>query len=157
MARSAVLSGRTLADLVRNLLVVILMVVVGFAVGFDIHSSWLSFAGAIALLLAFGFAMSWVFAFIGLLVPNAESAQAASFPILALLVFASIAFVPAETMPGWLQAYNEFQPVSVVVEAVRALSLGGATAGQVLAALGWCVALVAVFAPLSVRRYRRAA
>jgi ABC-2 type transport system permease protein/oleandomycin transport system permease protein len=157
MARSAVLAGRTGADLVRNLLVVILMVVVGFAVGFDIHTSWLSFAGALALLLAFGFAMSWVFAFIGLVSPNAEAAQALSFPILAILVFASIAFVPAETMPGWLQSYNDFQPVSVVVEAVRSLSLGGATAGEVLAALAWCVGIVAVFAPLSVRRYRRAA
>ncbi len=156
MARSAVLSGRTAADLVRNVLVVNLMVLVGFLVGFDFSTNWLAFGGAIALLLLFGFAMSWVFGFIGLMAPNAEAAQAASFPILAILVFASTAFVPIETMPDWLQAYNEVQPVSVTVEAVRALCLGGDTAGPVLFAIAWSLVLIGVFAPLAVRRYRQA-
>jgi ABC-2 type transport system permease protein len=157
MARSAVLAGRTLADLVRNFAVVMLMVLVGFIVGFDIHAGWAAFAGSIALLLAFGFAMSWVFGFIGLSVQNAEATQAASFPILAILVFASSAFVPVETMPGWLQAYNDVQPVSVTVEAVRSLALGGETATKVFQSLAWAVGIIAVFAPLSVARYRRTA
>jgi ABC-2 type transport system permease protein/oleandomycin transport system permease protein len=157
MARSAVLSGRTLADLVRNVGVVTLMVVVGFAVGFDFTTSWLALIGAIALLLLFGFAMSWIFALIGLSATNAEAAQAASFPILAILVFASTAFAPAESMPGWLQAYNEVNPVSVTVDAVRALCLGGETLEPVLQALAWSIGLIAVFAPLAVNRYRRVA
>ena len=157
MARSAVLAGRTMADLVRNLLVMLMMVLVGFMVGFDIHAGWAPFVGSIALLLLFGFAMSWIFGLIGLVVPNAESAQAASFPILAILVFASTAFVPIETMPGWLQAYNDVQPVSVTVDAARALALGGETLVPVVQAVAWSLAIVAVFVPLAVARYRRAA
>ncbi|HVF20838.1 MAG TPA: ABC transporter permease [Mycobacteriales bacterium] len=157
MARSAVLAGRTIADLLRNVFVMALMVVVGFFVGFDYHTSALAFVASIGLLLLFGMAMSWIFAVIGLAVPNAEATQAASFPILALLVFASSAFVPIETMPGWLQAYNNVQPVSVAVEAARALALGGPTLVPVLQTTGWIVGLVAVFAPLAVARYRRSA
>ena len=157
MARSAVLAGRTLADLTRNLLVVVLMLLVGFAVGFRVQTTALAFLGAVLLLLAFSFALSWLFALIGMSVPNAESAQAASFPLLMPLVFASSAFVPLESMPGWLQAFSERQPVTITVEAVRALVLGGPTATAVLQSLAWSVALVAIFAPLAVRRYRRAA
>jgi ABC-2 type transport system permease protein/oleandomycin transport system permease protein len=154
MARSAVLAGRSLADLVRNLGVVIMMIGVGFLVGFRVHAGFVPFVASIGLLLMFSFAFSWIFALIGLGVPNAEAAQAASFPILAILVFASTAFVPIEGMPGWLQAYNKVQPVSVVVKAQRALSLGGETARPVLYALLWVVGLVAVFVPLAVNRYR---
>jgi ABC-2 type transport system permease protein/oleandomycin transport system permease protein len=157
MARSAVLAGRTLADLVRNLGVIILMVVVGFAVGFRIHAGVLPFAASIVLLLLFSFAFSWVFAFIGLAAPNAESAQAGSFPILAILVFASTAFVPIEGMPDWLQAYNRVQPISVVVKAMRAMALGGDTAVPVAHALLWVGALLVIFVPLCVTKYRKAA
>lgn len=157
MARSAVLAGRSLSDLLRNLLVVLLMVGMGFLVGFRVHTGIFPFVASIGLLLAFAFAISWVFALIGLSVPNSEATQAASFPILALLVFASTAFAPIEAMPGWLQAYNEVQPVSVVVNAMRALSIGGPTTTPVLQALAWIVAIVAVFAPVAIRRYRRTA
>ena len=156
MARSAVLAGRTTADVVRNLLVVALMVIVGFLVGFDIFAGWVAFGFSIVLLLLFGFAMSWVFALVALSVPNAEAAQAASFPILAILVFASDAFVPVETMPGWLQAYNEVNPVSIVVDAVRALCLGGETLQPVLKSLACIAGLLIVFVPLAVNKYRRA-
>src|SRR5437016_3424933 len=157
MARSAVLAGRALSDLVRNAGVVLLMVFVGFLVGFRIHTGIVPFLASIALLLAFSVAFSWIFALVGLGSPNAESAQAASFPILAVLVFASTAFAPAENMPSWLQTYNDWQPVSVVVKAMRALTDGGDTATPVLHAFVWMVVLVAVFAPLAVSRYRRAA
>jgi ABC transporter DrrB family efflux protein len=156
MARSAVLAGRSLADLVRNFFVVLMMIVVGFLVGFRIHAGVVPFVASIALLLLFSFAFSWIFALVGLGVPNAEAAQAASFPVLAILVFASTAFVPIDGMPGWLQAYNRVQPVSVVVKAQRALSIGGDTATPVLYALLWIVALTAIFAPLAINRYRRA-
>ncbi len=134
-----------------------MMVIVGFAVGFDFTTSWLAMLGAIALLLLFGFAFSWIFALIGLSAANAEAAQAASFPILAILVFASTAFAPAENMPGWLQAYNDVNPVSVIVDAVRALCLGGETLVPVLDALAWSVVLLLIFVPLAVNRYRKVA
>jgi len=157
MARSAVLSGRTLADLVRNLFVVALMMVVGFLVGWRIHTDVLGLLAGAGLVVLFGFSMSWVFATVGLAVGDPETAQAASFPVLAPLVFASSAFVPVETMPSWLQTFAEYQPVSVTASAVRALTLGGPAAGDVIASIAWSVGLIAVFGALSVRLYRRAA
>jgi ABC transporter DrrB family efflux protein len=156
MARSAVLAGRTLADLVRNVFVVALMSGVGFAVGFRVHTSALSLLAGLVLLLLFGYAMSWMFALVGLAVGDPETAQAAAFPVLAPLVFASSAFVPVESMPDWLQVFANHQPVSVTASAVRALVLGGDTASYVLQSVGWCAGLLAVFAPLAVWRYRRA-
>jgi ABC-2 type transport system permease protein/oleandomycin transport system permease protein len=156
IARSAFLTGRTTADLARNVLVIALMCVVGFAVGWRVHTDVLSFFGAMLLMLAFGYAMSWVFATVGLIARDAEAAQAASFPILAPLIFASSAFVPVASMPSWLQGFAEHQPVSAVTTAVRGLTLGGASTGDVLTAVAWCVGIVAVAAPMAVRRYRRA-
>jgi ABC-2 type transport system permease protein len=157
IARSAVLAGRTIADLVRNLVVVTLMVFVGFLVGFRVHTNALAFLGGLVILVYFSFALSWVFALIGLSMPNAEAAQAASFPVLALLVFASAAFAPTNTMPGWLRVYTEHQPVSDTAEALRALVLGGPTTSAVLSALAWSTGILFVFVPLAVRGYRRAA
>jgi ABC-2 type transport system permease protein/oleandomycin transport system permease protein len=134
-----------------------MMVAVGFLVGFRIHTGVVPFLASIGLLLLFSVAFSWIFALIGLGAPNAESAQAASFPVLAVLVFASTAFAPSDNMPRVLQVYNDWQPVSVVVKAMRALSIGGETTEPVLHALLWMVALVAIFAPLAIGRYRRAA
>ncbi len=155
MSRSAVLAGRTLADVVRNVLVIGLMLAVGFAVGFRVHTNVFGLLASVGLILLFGFAMSWVMALIGLRTGNPEAAQAASFPLLGILVFASSAFVSTQTMPGWLRAYADHQPVTDTVDAARALVLGGPTAGKVLAALAWSVGITAVFATLSVRRYRR--
>ena len=157
MARSAVLSGRIAADLVRNVGVTVLMVVVGMLVGFRIHAGFPALVGAVLLMLLFSFALSWLFALLALSVPSPEAAQAAAFPPLALLVFASSAFVPVESMPGWLQVWAEHQPVSVVVNAVRALVLGGPTTSFVLQAIAWCVGISVVFAPIAVRKYRRSA
>jgi ABC-2 type transport system permease protein/oleandomycin transport system permease protein len=156
MGRSAVLTGRTLADLSRNLFVVILMMVVGFLVGWRIHTNVLGlFAGA-GLVLLFGYAMSWIFATVGLAVGDPETAQAAAFPVLAPLVFASAAFVDTVTMPGWLRVFADHQPVSVTAEAVRALVNGGPTASLAWQSIAWCVGILAVFAPIAVRLYRRA-
>lgn len=157
MARSAVLAGRTAADLVRNVFVVCLMVVVGFLVGFRVGTGAVAFLAGVLLILAFGYALSWVFALIGLGSANAETAQAVAFPTLFPLVFASSAFVPVETMPGWLQAFAANQPVSVTVDAARALMTGGPTTSAMFQSLAWTVVILAVFAPLAVRRYRQAA
>src|SRR5262245_1568931 len=156
MARSAVLAGRTLADLARNVFVVALMAVIGFAVGFRIHTGPLQFLAGMLLVLVFAYSMSWVFATVGLLVGDPETAQAAAFPVMAPLVFASSVFVPVSSMPGWLQGFATHQPVSVTASAVRALVLGGPTASYVWQSLAWAAGIVAVFAPLAVRRYRRA-
>jgi ABC-2 type transport system permease protein/oleandomycin transport system permease protein len=117
----------------------------------------LCFAFAIVLILGFAYCLSWVFAFVGLSVRDPETAQAASFPILAPLVFASSAFVPVDTMPSWLQPWAENQPVSVVINAVRALTIGGPTTELVLKSIAWIVGIVVVFAPLAIRRYRQVA
>jgi ABC-2 type transport system permease protein/oleandomycin transport system permease protein len=157
MARSAVLAGRTIADLVRNVFVIALMVLMGVLVGWRLHTNVLAALGGVGVLLAFSFALTWVFALVGLVTGDPETAQAASFPVLAPLVFASSAFVGVGSMPGWLQAFAKHQPVSVTVDAVRDLTLGGAVTHDVVLSLAWSVGIVAVFAPLAVRRYRRAA
>jgi ABC transporter DrrB family efflux protein len=159
MARSAVLAGRTLADLARNVFVVALMLAVGYAVGFRVETGVLGLLAGVAVILLFGFSLTWIFAIIGLSAPNAETAQAASFPVLAPLVFVSSAFVAIDTMPGWMQPFAEYQPVSVAVDAVRSLMLGGQfhDPARVVGSLAWSVGIVAVFAPLAVARYRRTA
>lgn len=163
MARSAVLVGRTGADLVRNVFVVILMAAVGFAVGARYHTNLLEYFAGMGLLLLFGYAFSWIFASVGLAVRDPESAQAVAFPVMAPLVFASSAFVPVDTMPGWLQVWAENQPVSVTISAIRALHVGpetipggDSTPVIVLKAIIWCVAILVIFGPLAVRRYRKA-
>jgi ABC transporter DrrB family efflux protein len=157
MARSAVLAGRTLSDTVRNLFVVCLMLVVGTLVGFRFHAGVVPAIGAVGLALAFGLAFSWISALIGLSVRDVESAQAAGFVWVFPLVFASSAFVPVATMPGWLQAFADINPVTITVNALRALTLGGPTVRPVLEALAWIAGLLLVFVPLAVNRYRRAA
>src|SRR5581483_729733 len=156
MARSAVLTGRTLADVGRNVFVIVLMAAVGFAVGFHLHTNWGKFVVAMLLILLFGYTLSWVFATVGLLLKNPEAAQAAAFPIMAPLVFASSAFVPVNSMPGWLQPFALHQPVSVTASAARALTLGTDATSDLVQALAWIAGILLVFVPLSVWRYRRA-
>jgi ABC-2 type transport system permease protein/oleandomycin transport system permease protein len=157
MARSAVLTGRTLADSVRNVFVMALITVVGVAVGFRIHGGLLAYLAALALVLVFAFALSWVVATIGLSASNGEAAQAAIFPMLFPLTFASSAFVDTAFMPGWLQAFANHQPVTITVNAARDLVLGYPAAGNVVGSIAWSVGILAVFGPLAVRKYRRAA
>jgi ABC-2 type transport system permease protein len=157
MARSAVLAGRTLSDTVRNLFVVCLMLVVGALVGFRLHAGVVPALAAVALALAYGLAFSWISAFIGLSVRDVESAQAAGFVWVFPLVFASSAFVPVESMPGWLQAFVRANPVTITVNAMRALTLGEPTTRPLLQSLAWIVGILLVFVPLAVNRYRRAA
>jgi len=119
------------------------------------------FLAGMALVLLFGYALSWVFATVGLAVGDPETAQAASFPVMAPLVFASSAFVAVATMPGWLRPFAEHQPVSVTASAVRALMIGNTTPGTSTAtyvwqALAWLILLIVVFAPVAVRQYRKA-
>ena len=154
MARSAVLVGRTVADLVRGTAVVLIMTVVGVLIGFRPELPGLF--GAIAVVVGLGFAMSWIYALVGMSVPSTETAQAASFVVTFPLVFASAVFVPTESMPGWLQVFADNNPITHVAEASRALATGiGDVTGPLLWSIAWIVGLLAVFVPLSVRRYRR--
>jgi ABC transporter DrrB family efflux protein len=157
MARSAVLAGRTLSDTVRNLFVVSLMLVVGTLVGFRFHAGVVPALGAVGLALAFGLAFSWISALIGLSVRDVESAQAAGFVWVFPLVFASSAFVPVASMPGWLQGFAKANPITNTVDALRVLCLGGPTVRPVLQAVAWIAGILLVFVPLAVNRYRRAA
>jgi ABC-2 type transport system permease protein len=155
MARSAVLVGRTLADFVRNVFVVLLMSAMGFLVGWRIHTNVVAMLAGLLLVVAFAYSLSWVFAIVGMSVPDGETAQAASFPLLAPLVFASSAFVGLKSMPGWLQAFASRQPVSIVVNAVRALTYGGPTKTYLVESVLWIVGIIAVCAPLAIAKYRR--
>ncbi len=155
MARSAVLAGRTIADLVRNVFVVLLMIVVGTAVGFRFHNGFLPAVAAIFVALLLGYSLSWVFALIGLSVSDPESAQLAGFLPIFPLVFASSVFTSIKSMPGWLQAFAKVQPISRAANTVRALTQGGAAATDLIWTVGWSVAILVVFAPLAVRRYRK--
>jgi ABC-2 type transport system permease protein/oleandomycin transport system permease protein len=159
MARSAVLAGRTLADTIRNVGVVFLMIFVATLIGFRFQNGILSALGAIALVVAFGHAFSWIAAFIGLITRDPETSQVAVTIWVFPLVFASSAFVPVQTMPDWLQAFAEVQPISVTVNAARYLTLGdiapGAALSDVWIALLWMAGIMAVFVPLSIWRYRR--
>jgi ABC transporter DrrB family efflux protein len=155
MARSAVLAGRTAADAVRNLFVIMLMVAVGYAVDFRFQGGVLGAIGAMGIALLFGYAFSWFFALVGLLVRDPETAQVAGFVPLFPLVFASSIFVSPQTMPSWLRAFAEHQPITKVANAVRGLSLGTASTRDVVVALLWIGAMLLVFAPLATWRYRR--
>jgi ABC-2 type transport system permease protein/oleandomycin transport system permease protein len=161
MSRGAVLLGRTTADIVRNIFVIIIMTLVGLAVGFRPNQGAASFIAGIALILLFAYALSWFFAIVGLSAPNAETAQVMSFPLIFPLTFISAAFVPVHTMPSWLQGFATYQPFSVTVSACRSLMVGAAATNTgrstefwVVQSLVWSVVLLAIFIPLAIRRYR---
>jgi ABC transporter DrrB family efflux protein len=154
IARSAVLVGRTLSDLARNVVSVILMIGMGFAVGFSPTQSVARIVAALALLLAFAYVFSWVAASIALLVRDPETAQGAGFVWVLPLTFVSSAFVPTQTMPAAVRAFAEVNPVTLCVNAVRALTIGGEAAGPVLGTLVWLAGLLLVFVPFAVSRYR---
>ena len=150
-----VLLGRTLADLVRNVLIIGLMIAVGYVIGFRFHAGLFGAIASVAVVSAFGFALSWIFAFVALSVRGAEAAQSAGFVILFPLVFASSVFVPVSTLPSWLQAIAKVSPVTLTANAARSFALVPGTPSSLGGAIAWIAGLLAVFIPLSVWRYRR--
>jgi len=154
MARSAVLAGRTVADLVRNILIIFLMIAVGYLIGFRFYGGAAGAVACIAVVAAFGFALSWIFAFVALTVRSTETAQTAGFVVIFPLVFASSVFVPVATFPDWLQTFAKINPVTVTADAARSFAFYG-TPASLGAAAAWIGGLLAVFIPLSVWRYRR--
>jgi len=157
MARAAVLAGRTLADVVTNTLSVVILVTTGLIIGFSFDASADEIALGFLLLLVFGYAFSWVFALLGLLVSSPESANSLGFIAVFPLTFISSAFVPVDSMPASLRWFAEVNPFTIVVDAMRALWLGAPAGNSVWGAFVWSFVIVAIFAPLAVWRYRRAA
>jgi ABC transporter DrrB family efflux protein len=156
MSRAAVLAGRTLADIFTNSISISIMLVVGVIAGFSFEAPVLHIAAGILLLLLFGYAFSWVFAFVGLTSSSPEAAQSLGFIVIFPLTFVSSAFVPVESMPGALQAFAEVNPFTIVVNAMRALFLGAPAGNNVWGAVAWSVGIATVFAFLSVAKYKRA-
>jgi ABC-2 type transport system permease protein/oleandomycin transport system permease protein len=155
MARSAVLAGRTLADLCRSVLSLAIMVGLGLAVGFRFHASIPSILAGLAIVIVFGYAFSWVYAAIGLATRDPETAQLAGILPFFILMFASNAIVPISSMPSWLQAFARNQPLSITVDAVRALFEGGPAAHDVWLSLTWSAGMMVVFFVVALSLYRR--
>lgn len=156
MSRAAVLAGRTLADIATNAISITVMLVVGVIVGFGFDAPLLHIVAGILLLLLFGYAFSWVFAFIGLTSSSPEAAQSLGFIIIFPLTFVSSAFVPPDSMPAALQAFAEVNPFTITVDAMRALFLGAPAGNSVWGAVAWSLGIAAFFAVLSVAKYKRA-
>jgi ABC transporter DrrB family efflux protein len=155
MARSAVLVGRTAADLVRNVLIIVLMAAVGYVIGFRFQAGFVNALACIGVVAAFGLALSWIFAFVALTVRGAEAAQSAGFVVIFPLVFASSVFVPVASMPDWLQAIAKVSPVTLTANTARSYALEGGVPASLGGAAAWIIGLLVVFVPLCVWRYRR--
>ena len=154
MSRSAVLTGRTLADISTNVVQLVVMLAVGLVVGFRFGTSWWEVTAGILLLLLIGYAFSWVFAFIGLTASSPEAANAYGFTILFPITFLSSAFVPVESMPSWLQPVAEHNPFTTMVDAARALFVGTPAGNDIWLSVAWSVGIALVFGILAVWRYR---
>ena len=157
MARSAVLLGRLLADTLRLTVTVLVILGVGYAVGFRFHNGALPAILMLLLGIAFGVTICTVSAYVGLAIKDEESVGSFGLVWLFPLTFVSNAFVPVPSMPGWLQAFAKNQPVTVVIDEMRSLATGGPLALHAWQSVVWLAAIVAVFVPLAVRAYRRAA
>lgn len=155
MSRSGVLVGRTIADLVRSLAVIVLMAVVGMVVGFR-FTSLPGALGAIAIVGVLGYALSWVFVWLALQVPGAESAQSAAFVFAFPLSFVSSVFVPTTSISvAWLAAIARNSPITAAADAARGLAVTGPILAPTLKTLAWSIAIIAVFVPASTARFRR--
>lgn len=166
MAPSAVLTGRTLSDVVNNIIVLVVMSLTGLFVGWRIRGSFLDAVAGYLVMLVFAYALSWVFAFVGLLVPSPEVVNQASFIVIFPLTFVANTFVPLDTLPKALQVFAEWNPISAITQAARDLfgnnlALGVAPTAwplvhPVLYTLIWTVIILVIFVPLTNLQYRRA-
>lgn len=154
IARSSILAGRTLADLVRSLMVILLMLGAGYLLGFRFTEGILSALAAIAVVGLFGYIFSWLFCWLAMIVPGSEAVQTAGFVLVFPLVFASSIFVPLETMPGWLSAFASISPLTHATDAARAFAIGGDASRALLWMFGWTAVAFLTIIPDSIRRFR---
>ena len=155
IARSAVIAGRTFSDIAMNVIALATMLAVGFIVGFSFNANAAEIVAGLVLVLLFGYAMSWVYAFIGLISSTPESASALITIIIFPLTFVSLVYVPTQSMPAVLRAIANANPITTIVDALRALWLGAHAGTDIWVGLIWCVAIIAVFSVLATDRYRR--
>ena len=155
IARWAPLTGRITADLGKQAWSIFLLLVVGFVLGFRLGTNMLGLLGATVLLLVFALAFSWVSVLVGVLAKDPEKVQVFGYTALFPVTFVSNVFVPAQSMPGWLQPIVKANPVSILSDATRGLLVGGPVATPVMQSLLWTVGIAAVFAPLSVMFFKR--
>jgi ABC-2 type transport system permease protein/oleandomycin transport system permease protein len=156
MARSAVLAGRLVADTARMFVTIVIVIGVGYAVGFRFQNGAALAVAMVALAVVFGLAICCIAAFTGLAIGDEESVQAFGLIWLFPITFLSSAFVPISTMPGWLQAFANNQPVTYVIDTMRAMAVGGPIEANLWKSLVWLAGIFIVFAPLAVRAYKRA-
>lgn len=156
MAQSAVVIGRTVSDLVRNVITFFIMLLVSFAIGFRFEGSMLQAVVATCLLLMFGYALSWVQALLGLSVGSVEAANSVGFIWMFPMTFVSSAFVDTASLPSWLQAIADANPFTVVTNAARALYNGNDAGSDIWWSLGWSVGLTVIFSTLAIRKYNSA-
>jgi ABC-2 type transport system permease protein/oleandomycin transport system permease protein len=156
MARSAVLAGRLVADTARMLITILIIVAVGYAVGFRFSNGAAMAVGMVVLATVFGLAVCCISAYTGLAIGDEESVQAFGMIWLFPLTFVSSAFVPIQTLPGWLQAFAKNQPVTNVIDTMRSLALGGPIETNLLKSIAWLAGIFIIFLPLAVRAYRKA-
>jgi ABC transporter DrrB family efflux protein len=154
MSRVAFITGRVIADAVRYTILITLIIIVGSIMGFRFENGLLPILTGVGLIILFGIALTWVGVFIGTSVKDVETAQVAGFVWVFPLVFASSLYVPIETMPSWLQVFANINPVTPMVDTMRALSLGGSVSASLWKTLVWDGALIFVFLTLALRRYK---
>jgi len=157
MARSAVLAGRLVADTTRMTVTILIVIGVGYAVGFRFQNGAFLAVSMVVLAIVFGVAICCIAAYTGLAIGDEESVQAFGLIWLFPLTFLSSAFVPTDTMPGWLQAFANNQPFTYVVDTMRAMALGGPIEANLWKSIAWIAGIFIVFVPLAVRAYKRAA
>jgi len=154
ISRLAFLTGRVISDVTRYAILIALMIAVGSIMGFRFENGVLHVLAGVALIILFGIALTWVGVFIGISVRDVETAQVAGFVWVFPLVFASSLYVPIETMPSWLQVFAQINPVTPMVDTMRALSLGGSVSASLWRILAWDGVIILIFLPLALRRYR---
>ncbi|MFI8004581.1 ABC transporter permease [Streptomyces sp. NPDC086010] len=155
IARSSVLIAKIVVELGRMMVATLILLGMGFALGMELQESMLGLLGAIALSAAFGAAIMWIFILLGLTMKTAQSVQGMGMLVLMPLQFGSSIFAPTGTMPGWLQTFTDYNPLSNLADSARALMMGGPLAHSVWVTLGWTVVITGVTAPLAVAKFRK--
>ncbi|MFI6338133.1 ABC transporter permease [Streptomyces sp. NPDC050535] len=153
IGRGSVLFAKIAVELMRMLSATAVLMVIGVLVGFDI-TNWPGLLAAVALSTVFGSALMWVFLTLGVVMKSAQSVQAMGFLVLMPLQFGSSIFAPTESMPGWLQNFTDYNPLSALADTARGLMVGGPVAHDLWVTLGWSVAITAVMAPIAIHKFR---
>ncbi|MET8602027.1 ABC transporter permease [Streptomyces rubiginosohelvolus] len=157
IARSSVLIAKIVVELGRMMVAIAILLAMGFLLGMTLGTSVFGLLAAVALSAVFGAAIMWIFIVLGLAMKTAQSVQGMGMLVLMPLQFGSSIFAPPTTMPGWLQAFTDYNPLSNLADAVRGLMMGGAVANSVWITLAWAAGITLVMAPLAVSKFRKKA